>query len=239
MNRDYNAEFKDNEERKYHYEFDTFAREKLLRRLRPFFQEGNALEVGAFEGVMTNRLADEFSSLTVVEASSMLADRLGANFPSVTVVNTRVEDWVTNETFSNIFIVHTLEHIENRHEVLVSLRQRLAPGGNMFVAVPNGNALSRQIAVEMGLVRSTTSITPGERSHGHTVTFTSESLSHELRQAGFNIVNRGGVVVKSLSNGQIDAAMSAGIISKEYLEASDRLSFIYPELSSSIYVVVN
>lgn len=239
MKRDFNAEFQDNEERKYHYEFDTFAREKLLSRLQPFFRGNSALEVGAFEGVMTKRLAEEFSSLTVVEASSVLAQQLQANFSSVKVINARVEDWTVSETFSNIFIVHTLEHIDNRHEVLVSLKHRLAPGGHMFVAVPNGNALSRQIAVEMGLVSSTTSITPGERSHGHTVTFTSESLSQELREAGFNIVSRGGVVVKALSNSQIDVALGSGIIGTEYLEACDRLSFIYPELSSSVYAVVN
>ena len=237
--RDFNLEFADSAIRKYHYEFDTFTRRMLLQRLSPFFKGKSALEIGAYKGVMTRELDAIFEDLTVVEASSELAKDLSLEFPNVNVQAFLIEEWETDRTFSNIFLVHTLEHIENRSAVLERIGQLLDLDGLAFIAVPNGNALSRQLAVAMGLVSSTTAVTDGEKSHGHQVTFNLETLKAQLREAGLTIVHSGGVVLKALSNNQIDNAVEARIFSESYLEACNELSLVYPDLYASIFCVVS
>lgn len=237
--RDFDSESKDNSFRQYHYEFDTFTRTKLLRAFEQHIAaNGNALEVGAYKGVMTSMLAERFVDLTVIEASSELSESLVCDFPTVKVVNELVENWETREKFDNIFLIHTLEHITNRIQVLRKLGSLLTSTGRLFVAVPNATALSRLIAVEMGLLEQPESITEGERLHGHTITFSLETLAQEVEEAGLNIFEKGGVVLKPLANFQMDAAMSLGIISVEFLDACDSLARTYPELSASIFLTL-
>ena len=236
--RDFDSESKDNSFRQYHYEFDTFTRTKLLNAFEPHItKKGKTLEVGAYKGAMTSMLSERFVDLTVIEASSDLSQGLVSGFPNVKVVNDLVENWETEDRFDNVFLIHTLEHITNRIQVLRKLGSLLTSSGRLFVAVPNATALSRLIAVEMGLLDSPESITEGERLHGHTITFTRETLSQEAKEAGLSIFESGGVVLKPFANFQIDAAMSSGILSIEFLDACDSLAGSYPELSASIFLI--
>lgn len=237
--RDFDLESQDNSFRQYHYEFDTFTRTKLLNAFEPHMaKKGKTLEVGAYKGAMTSMLSRLFVDLTVIEASTDLSEGLASSFPNVKVINDLVENWETADRFDNVFLIHTLEHITNRIEVLRKLGALLTSSGKLFVAVPNATALSRLIAVEMGLLDRPEAITEGERLHGHTITYTSETLSQEAKEAGLSIVATGGVVLKPLANFQIDAAMTSGIISAEFLDACDSLARSYPELSASIFLIL-
>ena len=49
--RDFNKEFKDNDQRKYHYNFDFDVMHPfMLQSFIPFFRNGNLLELGSFKG---------------------------------------------------------------------------------------------------------------------------------------------------------------------------------------------
>lgn len=235
--RDFSVEHKDNSHRKYHYGFDDFNRLKLIEAFGPHFQKGPSLEIGAYRGAMTHLISEQLGNLTVVEAATDLAQDLADRFPAVSVVNSLVEDWVSDIEFDNIFLVHTLEHIDNRQSVLTKIRGLLSEKGRLFVAVPNARALSRLIAVEMGVVDYPEAITEGERLHGHTVTYNLDTLQDDILAAGLSVITSGGVVLKTLANFQIDRAIEAGIISPQYLEACNQLAKTYPEFSSSIFVV--
>lgn len=235
--RDFSVEHLDNEHRKYHYGFDDFNRRKLIEAFSPHFQPGKSLEIGAYKGAMTSLISESLGNLTVVEAAEDLALELTTKFPGVQVVNSLVEDWDVDQRFDNIFLVHTLEHIDDRHSVLLKLKSLLSANGRLFIAVPNAGALSRLIAVQMGIVDFPEAITEGERLHGHTVTFNLNTLREEILESGLHIIESGGVVVKTLANFQIDAGIETGIISLDYLEACNKLAKSYPEFSSSIYAV--
>ena len=213
---------------------------KLIERLRPYFQPMEAaLEIGAFEGAMTQLLVKEFGKLEVVEAAEDLATELSRKFPATKVHYSKIELWETEARYENVFLVHTLEHIDNRVAALSKVASLLSDSGLVFIAVPNADALSRLIAVEMGILEKKEAISEGERLHGHTITYTLESLKHEVLESGLRIIQSGGVILKALSNGQIDKAMEQGIISGDYLDACDQLSQIYPQFSSSIYVIAS
>jgi SAM-dependent methyltransferase len=237
-NRNYDLEFQDNQERRYSYDFDAIVRTHLLRRLAPVLKtDGTVLELGAYKGDMTEQLLEYFERLDVIEASPVLADEVRVRFPDRVHVTTGLFEEVTPATrYQNVFLVHTLEHLDDPISVLTRIATWLDDDGLLFVAVPNANALSRQIAVHMGLIAHNNAITPGEFEHGHRRTYSLDTLLGDVREAGLEIVDFGGVIVKPLANFQFDRALREGIVSAEYVEGCDRLAVIYPDLASSIFV---
>ncbi len=176
--------------------------------------------------------------MTVVEAASELAELVRDRFPGkVNVITDRFESVSLSAEFDNIFLVHTLEHLDDPVAILAKVLDWLAPEGRLFVAVPNANALSRQIAVKMGLVEYHAAVTPAEREHGHRRTYSMDVLLSHLRKAKCNIEAYGGVLVKPLANYQFDQALAQGLVGVPYLDACHELAKTYPDLSASIYAV--
>jgi SAM-dependent methyltransferase len=237
-NRNFDLEFQDNQERRYSYDFDRIVRAHLLRRLAPVLKtDGATLELGAYNGDMTEQLLEYFDRLDVIEGSPILADEVRARFPDRVHVTTGLfEDVTPTKRYQNVFLVHTLEHLDDPVSVLARIATWLDDDGLLFVAVPNANALSRQIAVHMGLIAHNSAITPGEFEHGHRRTYSLDTLLADVREAGLETVDFGGVIVKPLANFQFDRALHEGIVSDEYVEGCDKLAVVYPDLASSIFV---
>jgi SAM-dependent methyltransferase len=237
--RNMDLEFRDNEERKYSYDFDTIVRDHLLLRLKPYLNgTGNTLELGAYKGDMTAQLLEYFPVIDVIEASPILANEVMERFPGrVNVTTGFIEDVVPKELYDNIFLVHTLEHLDEPESVLSRVANWLKPEGKLFVAVPNANALSRQIAVHMGLISHNSSVTKGEHEHGHRRTYSIDTLLSALRKSNLYVTDFGGVIVKPLANYQFDQALGQGIVTREFIAACDSLSKVLPDLSSSLFAI--
>ena len=234
-------EFADNSFRDYQYNFDSSVRELLMERWEPYFSEGGlSLEMGSFDGTMTELLRRYFNRLQVVEGSEKLASVVREKFDgSVPVHLSWFERFEPVERFDHVFLVHGLEHVEDPVGVLSRASTWLNENGKLFVAVPNANALSRQIAVQMGIVDSLQAVTEGEREQGHLRTYNLDTLCRDIHSAGLKIIDRGGVVLKALSNWQFDAAVREEIVSSSYLKACDEIAKIWPEFSASVYAVVS
>jgi SAM-dependent methyltransferase len=237
--RNHDQEYQDNETRRYAYDFDSVIRKYLLRTLEAYFQrDGAALELGCYRGDMTAQILDYFPSVTVIEAAGELAKIVRARFPGkVTVITSSFENALIESKYDNIFVVHTLEHLDDPIGVLVKVRDWLTPTGQLFVAVPNANALSRQIAVKMGLVECNAAVTAAEARHGHRRTYSMDVLLSHIRAAGYRIRDYGGILVKPLANFQFDQAIAHGIVNDAYLDACNELAKTYPDLSASLFAV--
>jgi len=142
----------------------------------------------------------------------------------VSVIVAILEEAEVVQRFDNVFLVHTLEHIDDPVAVLARIRNWLSAGGRLFVAVPNANALSRQIAVKMGLIEYNSAVTAGESEHGHRRTYSLDVLLSQLRHAGLPRGRLWGVLVKPLANFQFDRALEQGIIDEAYLDACHELA---------------
>ena len=236
--RNYDLEAQDNEVRQYAYEFDWIIRDALLRRWAPFVRNGAALEVGAFEGAMTAQILEHVDALTILEPASGLSAKLQERFADRVEIRTeRLEDATFPAEFETIFLVHTLEHLDDPVDALRRLGAWLKPRGRLLVAVPNALALSRQIAVRMGLIEFNCAVTEGEWAHGHRRTYTRDALRRDVLDAGLELRESGGVIVKPLANSQFDSALASGIISRDYVEACESLADTFPDLTASIFAV--
>lgn len=235
--RDYNAEYRDGA-RKYAYRFDTVLRRYIMRTLEPFLPAGKALEMGCYTGDMTELIAARYADVTVIEASEELVAAAGARLAGrATFVHGTFETVEIGDRYDAIFLIHTLEHLDDPVLVLRRVNSWLSDRGRLFVVVPNANAASRQIAVHMGIIPFNDAVTGDERVHGHRKTYRLDTLARDAIDAGLRVIQSGGVFFKPLANYQFDRLMDGDVISEAYLEGCYRLGMQYPDLCASIFLV--
>jgi 2-polyprenyl-3-methyl-5-hydroxy-6-metoxy-1,4-benzoquinol methylase len=236
--RDYNQEHRDTADKKYFYDFDAILRRYMMQTFEPFLVPGKALELGCYMGEFTEILAARLPDLTVVEASDELIEHTRARLKQKPrFVHSMFEAFKPAERYDSIFLVHTLEHLDDPVGVLKAINGWLSERGRLFLAVPNANAASRQIAVKMGLISHNAAVTESERTHGHRCTYSLDTLERDARAAGLQVVQRGGVIFKPLANFQFDAALAAGTIDAAYIEGCYQLGMVYPDLCASVYLI--
>jgi 2-polyprenyl-3-methyl-5-hydroxy-6-metoxy-1,4-benzoquinol methylase len=183
-------------------------------------------------------LSGRFADLTVIEASTEAVNIARKRVsPNVKFVNSLIESFEVANKFSSIFMINTLEHMDDAQAVLTQVGKWLDETGKLYILVPNADAASRQIAVYMGLIDSNNAVTTPEWNHGHRRTYSFDTLERDVTQSGLRVVVRGGLIFKALANFQFDAALEAGIINQQYVEACYKLGGIYPTLCASIFVV--
>ncbi|HKM03051.1 MAG TPA: class I SAM-dependent methyltransferase [Lachnospiraceae bacterium] len=239
MKRDYNKEAMDNT-RKYNYSFDfDVIHPYMIKSFKPFFIEGNLLELGSFKGDFTNRFTELFKDITCVEASENAINEAKKNIGNkAAFINDRFEDAVLPNKYKNIVITHVLEHLDDPVSILKRINDEwLTEDGRLFLACPNANAPSRQIAVKMGLISHNSAVTPAEEKHGHRCTYSLDTLERDAVAAGLKIIHRSGIFFKALANFQWDQLLQTDIISQDYLEGCYMLGQQYPDLCSSIYLI--
>ena len=140
--------------------------------------------------------------------------------------------------YDNIILTHVLEHLDDPVGLLKRVNDEwLAPGGRLFLACPNANAPSRQIAVAMGLITHNAAVTQAEAEHGHRITYSLDTLERDATQAGLRILHRTGIFFKALANFQWDRLLKTDIISQEYLDGCYAIGQRFPDLCSSICLI--
>lgn len=242
--RDYDQEARDSAGRRYAYGFDVDVMHPfMLRAFSPFFRGGSLLELGCFRGDFTRRLVERFDDVTCVEGSgealAIARERVGdrAQF-----VHGRFEEVALPRAgrggYDNVLLTHVLEHLDDPVGLLRRVNDDwLSEHGRLFLACPNANAPSRQIAVKMGLITHNAAVTPAEAEHGHRVTYALDTLERDATKAGLRVVHRGGIFFKALANFQWDRLLQTDIVSPEYLEGCFQLGQQYPDLCSSIFLL--
>lgn len=239
--RNYDTEIHDTKDHAYAYRFDfEVMHPYMIASFSPFFRPGNVLELGSFKGDFTQRLLDCFSDVTCVEASevAIVEARKKLYNQSVQLIHAPFETAQLPRRYDNIVLTHVLEHLDNPVAVLERIcTEWLSDGGRLFVACPNANAPSRQIAVKMGLISHNTAVTPAEAEHGHHRTYTLDTLEQDAVSAGLHIVQRSGIFFKALANFQWDRLLQTDIISTAYLDGCYALGQQYPDLCSTIFLV--
>lgn len=237
--RNFDCEFQDSDARRYAYDFDYLMHGYLMREFSAHLSGSRALELGCYKGEFTAAILQRFSDVTVVEGSAELITTAKARVESAAtfILATFERVDLPKGYYDAVFLIHTLEHLDEPSVVLRAIKEWLSPSGRLFVAVPNANAISRQIAVKMGVVDYNAAVTQGERDHGHRRTYTLDTLEFEMRQSGFRIVESGGVFFKPFANFQLDRMIEHGIIDNAYLEACFALGRKYPDFCASSFAV--
>ena len=221
---------------------DRAIRELIARTFAPYLSPSDrALQLGFSEGIDTELLTALVGALDVVEGSRLFHDDLAARaLPKVRPILSMFEDFALpagEAPYDAVFAVYVLEHVAEPAAVLAMARRVLRPGGRLFVVVPNARALSRQLAVHMGLLGHVHELTRHDHNHGHRRVYDRPSFNRDLEDAGFHMIAQGGVMLKILADFQLDKLMELGILGAAQIDGLYRLGLEHPDLCGSLFSV--
>ena len=201
------------------------------RSIKPFLGGPAGLEMGSADGEMTRFLRDDFEELHVVDASREYVEAAAALGDNVTGAVSLFEEFEPLRRFDTVVASHVLEHVADPVAVLERARGWLEPDGRLVVVVPNADSLHRQLGVKLGLLPAVDALNAQDVEIGHRRVYRRETLDADIQAAGFEVVERGGVFLKLLSNAQMDSFDDAVV------EGFYELGKDLPEVCSEIYAV--
>jgi SAM-dependent methyltransferase len=211
--------------------FDYKLAEYNFQTLKKYFKGNIALELGPASGFMTKLLVNEFKELHLVEGSEILLKEI-PNYTNVIKHHSFFEEFTINRKFETIIMSHVLEHLANPVDVLKKAINWLSDDGVFLLSVPNARSLHRIAAMEMGILKDIHELNQRDIDAGHYRVYDVDLLKSDVKSAGFNIKESGGIFLKPLSNGQIEANWSDEIIEGFY-----KMSKYFPENCAEIFVV--
>jgi len=251
MSRDYEKEIDEsNLGEVYKKAFDNRVSKKTFERFEPFFNSNLCLEVGCYDGSVTNLILSKYKKIIAIDSSSTAIKMTEKNLPKGTAVklkNQSLEAFLENPDLGDsmpifsepvdVFLMNVIEHLEDASKILSRLCLKLFFGSRIFIQVPNVDSLSRQIAARMGVLETVDIISDFEWNCGHRKNFSFDDLNNLLKRSGFSILNSFGVGLKTLSSAQFDKALRLGLIDEAYIEALFELDHVLPAISGSICFV--
>ncbi|MDD5673379.1 MAG: class I SAM-dependent methyltransferase [Chitinivibrionales bacterium] len=230
------------------YEFKTSSQSRVIRELAirtitPYIDSRKSevgLQLGCADGYETELLAKLLRQLDVLEGSIKFIDDVRKKSISrVNLIYSLFEQFKTpkRKKYDVVFATFVLEHILDPALLLKKIGKALHENGLLYVVVPNARALSRQLALHMGVLKNLYALTPNDVKHGHRRVFDRNSLNKLLESCGFQSVAQGGIMLKILADFQMDQLIDSGMLKAEHITGLYSLGLEYPDLSGAIYTI--
>jgi len=192
------------------------------------------LELGLGHGFTAPIFAPYFRRHVVVEGSSAVIQNFRRKYPDVRteIVRDLFERFETSERFDAIVMGFVLEHVEDPVALIKRYKRYLAPGGKLFIAVPNAQSLNRRLGFVAGLLDDLHQLSANDLALGHRRYYTLASLTAEAAKAGCRVERAEGIYLKPFTTQQIMALS----LDKRVIEAMCQVGVDYPELSCGLLV---
>lgn len=142
------------------------------------------------------------------------------------------ETFTVPDRFDIIEAGFILEHVDDPAFILRRLHELLAPGGRIFLAVPNACSLHRQVGYMAGLLDDMYVLSPSDLALGHKHYFDVEAISTLVHEAGFEVAKTEGLFLKPFTTGQLNTLNLPSAV----WQALMKISAGYPDLSNAIYI---
>ena len=192
----------------------------------------SVLDLGLGHGFATEIFSGKAGRHVVLEGSPAVIQNFKLRFPDnrSELVETYFEEFETDERFDLIVMGFILEHVDDPLLILTRFRKFLAPGGKLFVAVPNAEVLNRRLGNLAGMLPDMQSLSENDLLLGHKRYFTIDSLTKLASDAGYKIEEMEGIYLKPFATSQI---MSLNL-KEEIIHALCEIGIGYPELSCGL-----
>lgn len=198
---------------------------------------GSLLELGLGHGHTIDIFSPHFARHVVLEGSPAVIQNFHEKHPEcrVEIVETWFENFTTDERFDVIVMGFILEHVDDPLLILRRFRDFLAPGGKMFVAVPNAEVMNRRLGQLAGLLDDVTTLSENDVLLGHQRFYTAASLSADIAEAGCGVDQLEGIYLKPFTTSQIVSLQ----LDRKIIDALCNLGIGYPELSCGLLAEIS
>jgi len=184
---------------------------------------------------LLRELGSRLTQYLIVEGSAEIIALLRADLVlpgNMQVVQSNFEDFTTEQKFDVIEMGFVLEHVDDPALVLRHFTKFLAPGGRLFISVPNARSLHRQLGFRAGLMQDLYSLSPADLQLGHRRYFDSELLRQLVEGCDLRIHGRAGLMLKPFTTSQ----MAALNLPDSVWDALNDIAFDLPDLSNGILI---
>jgi 2-polyprenyl-3-methyl-5-hydroxy-6-metoxy-1,4-benzoquinol methylase len=222
--------------------YEQFKRFEFVEKLGCYINLKNStvIEFGSAMGHMTEILSKISKSVVCVDGSGdfiKIAQKRVVSAANVRFYESYFENFRINLKYDCLIMHHVLEHIKNPIVLLTNIKDVLNNDTIVAVSVPNAHALSRQLAVKMGLLSSIYELTENDKRHGHYHVYDWKTLERQMIESGFNIIGRHGLSFKLFSDKQNIEMLNAKIITEDQIKGLWRIGDELPEYAGAIMVV--
>lgn len=195
------------------------------------------LELGLGHGYTTDIFSRRFARHVVLEGSPAVIRHFRDKHPDcrAEIVETWFENFDTDERFDVIVMGFILEHVDDPLLILRRFRDFLAPGGRMFVAVPNAEVLNRRLGQLAGLLDDVTSLSENDLLLGHKRYYSVATLNADIAQAGCGVDRLEGIYLKPFTTRQIVSLE----LDRKVIDALCGVGIDYPELSCGLLAEIS
>lgn len=218
------------------YDFDnSIILNWYPQRIVDLTKDANSiLELGLGHGITSRIFSKHYKRHVVLEGSAAVIDNFRKKSPDCNpeIIETYFEKYETKEKFDVIVLGFILEHVDNPYEIITYFKKFLSPEGNMFISVPNAEALNRRLGHLAGLLPDMQALSENDVISGHKRYYTVESLTEEVRNAGFELSKMEGIYLKPFTTKQM---MSLNFDQK-IINALCLAGIDYPELCLGLLV---
>lgn len=224
------------------FSYENFMRKLIIKNFEPFIDHNKiGLELGCSDCHMTKMLSERLYKLDSIDGcEDFIRSAKERKLPNVTFIHSLFEEYSAekvNIRYDYVFATYILEHISNVGDVLKIIKDLLKPNGILFCVVPNSRALSRQLALHMGIVDNLKQLTENDLNHGHRRVYDRVSFNKDIESAGYHIISQGGILLKILANFQMDQLIDSKILQNEQLEGLYKLGLEYPDICGSLFSI--
>ena len=184
------------------------------------------LEMGFGEGNVTRELLAAGMKVDIVEGAKLLVERAREIYGnSVRVHHALFAEFQPDFEYDAVLATNILEHVSDPADALACVRSWCGPTTRVVVTVPNAGSIHRRLAVLMGIQPTLHTLSPRDHLVGHTRVYDFEGLTREVFDAGFDVVDQKGFLLKVLPNSMMKN-MSADLVKALYAIA-DQLDIRY------------
>ena len=206
-----------------------------FQSLKPFLVGSKCLELGPADGAMTRYLLETFQQITSVEGSSTYCEHLRnelGHYPGFSVENSLFEEYNADSVFDTVIATHVLEHLGDPVNVVRRVKEWVSQDSVFITLVPNALSFHRLVAVKMGLLKTPDQLNELDLRLGHRRVYNPDLLRNHLESAGWEVQATGGILFKTLTNGQIEEWFTEQMMDGFYELGKD-----FPEYAAEIYAV--
>ena len=195
------------------------------------------LELGLGHGYTTDIFSRRFARHVVLEGSPAVIRNFRDKYPDcrAEIVETWFESFATDERFDVIVMGFILEHVDDPLLILRRFRDFLAPGGKMFLAVPNAEVLNRRLGVLAGLLDDVATLSENDLLLGHKRFYSVATFRAAITLAGCSVDRLEGIYLKPFATDQIVSLQ----LDRKLIDALCRVGIDYPELSCGLLAEIS